>query len=515
MNVCRCLVASLLCLPVLAQEVLREVAPGREFHDSKVLTPGQTDLWAVDGKVGEVLKCRVGASDLDPVLDLLDDQGTVLASNDGQGSQSYVQFRLQKAGKLQFRVRGFQGAGGGRYELSLERYVTAPLAVGAEAVGSFAKERWHHVRLELAKGERFVPVVDGARLTAVVQFAANTNVGENLGAYTAPEAGEYHLRIEGDEKQRFTLRTLRPVYSEAVAGQRLSAVVEPFGLHIVGMKLPGGSASMLDLGMPDVQLQQWHRLLGEDPKWRELGNAQKGGRSRRLFQPERELEVQLWLRNGEAGPAAYEFGQQVLDAPLAEAGATTSRLALCGLGCHLLPAREGEVLTVSVHAEAFDGGMVVCAPNGEQLACIGDRGPLDRDPGLTFCAPFRGNYRVIVFAESHTGSGGYQVEVTRHEVPVLGFGRSLELQVGPGRDAHAKFTLAAGQEVWLSVRSGDCDVALSIDADDGPRHATWEGGGVDGNVLAAFRAPKAGTFTLFVHSRRGAGKCQLAAHAVE
>jgi hypothetical protein len=500
---------------LLAQEVLRDVVPGRIFHDSKVLTPGQTDLWAVDGKLDEVLKCAVTASDLDPVLDLVDEGGAVLASNDGAGSRSYVQFRLQKAGKVQFRVRGFQGAGGGRYELSLERYVAAPAEPGSEVRGEFGKEHWHHVRLQLGKWQRFVPVVEGGRVTAIVHFAANQPLGDELGAFTAPAAGEYHVRIEGDERQAFTLRLLQPVYQTAAAGASVGGKVEPFGLHIVQLRLPGGAASLLDLGQWGPPLQVRHRLLGEDPRWRELGSAQKGGRSRRLFLPERDLDLELWLRNVDGVASPYEFGHQVVDAAVADDGPTDGQLPLCGIACHTLQAREGEVLTVRIGATAFDAGLVVVAPNGEQLACVADRGPLDRDPEMTFCVPFRGTWRLVAFAESHTGSGHYRVDVVRHEVPVLVVGKPLELPAENGRDAHARLALAAGQEVWLSVKSRDVDVALSIDDDHGPRLCTWEGGGVDGNVLGAFRAPQAGTYTLFVHSRRGAGRCVLSAHAAE
>jgi hypothetical protein len=500
---------------MLAQEVQRDVVPGREFSDTKVLTPGQSDLWSIDCRPDEVLKCHVTASDLDPVLDLLDEQRNVLASDDGAGSQSYVQYRVARGGKLQFRVRGFQGAGGGRYTLSLERYVASPLALGAEMTGAFPRERWFHVRLQLEKDDRFVPVVTGGRLTSVVQFAANAGLGENLGAYTAPEAGEYHLRIEGDERTRFSLRTLVPVYREAVPGEPFEATVPPFGLDIVHMKLPAGAASMLDLAMPSVQLQQWHRLLGEDPRWRELGNAQKGGRSRRLFQPERDLDLQLWLRNLDGSAANYEFSHLLPDRALAAEGATQGTLPLGNLGCYTLSAIEGEVLTLRVRADGFDPAMVVCAPNGETLACLGDSGPLDRDPSLTFCAPFSGQYRVIPYAEGHTGSGLYRVEVTRELVPALTFDHALELRAEPGHDAYARITLAAGQEVWLSCRSRECDTALSMDDDQGPRLGTWEGGGTDRNVLCAVRAPRAGSYTVFVHSRAGAGICQLRAFAVE
>jgi len=295
----------------------------------------------------------------------------------------------------------------------------------------------------------------------------------------------------------------------------VGANLEPFGLDLVRLRLPAGAASLLDLGQWGPELQTWHRLLGEDPQWRELGSAQKGGRSRRLFLPARDLELELWLRNPGGQPAPYEFRHVVLDTPLGADGATAAMLPLCGLGCHVLQAEEGEVLTVRVLATTFDAGMVVVAPNGETLACLGDAGPLERDPELTFCVPFPGTWRVVAYAESHTGSGEYRVEVARRAVPQLGFDRPLQLEVAPGRDGYAKLQLAAGQEVWLSARSRDCDVALSVDDDCGPRLGTWEGGGVDGNVLCAMRAQRAGTYTLFVHSRAGAGRCTLSARAGE
>lgn len=514
MNVRHILFAGLLCVPVDAQEVQRDVVPGREFHDSKVLTPGQTDLWTVDGAADEVLICRVTAHDLDPVLDLVDAEGKVMGRDDGAGSQSRVQIRLPAAGRVQFRVRGFQGAGGGRYELSLERYRTAPLELGGEASGEFPRERWHHVRLQLGVGERFVPLVDGGRLTAVVQFASGQRLGDNLGAFTAPEAGEYHLRLEGDERQHFRLRTLRPTVRDAAAGAPMGANVPPGGLEIVRLHLPGGAASLLDLGQWGP-LQVWHRLLGEDPQWRELGSAQKGGRSRRLFLPARDLDLELWLRNPEAVPAPYDFHHAVLDTPLADDGATGATLPLCGLGCHTFQAVEGAVVSVRVAAPAFDAGMVVVAPNGETLATIADRSPKETDPEFTFCVPFPGTWRIVAFCESHTGSGAYRVEVTRQPSPLLGFDRPLSLDASPGHDGYAKLLLQAGQEVWLSARSRTCDVALSIDDDHGPRLGTWEGGGVDGNVLCAIRAPHAGVFTLIVHARSGGGACELSARAVE
>ena len=86
----------LLLLAVLpAQEGSRAVGSGRAFTEQKVLTPGQRDRWEVDVAADEVLRFRVTAQQFDPVLELVDAAGTVLASDDVVGSQSYVQHRGQ------------------------------------------------------------------------------------------------------------------------------------------------------------------------------------------------------------------------------------------------------------------------------------------------------------------------------------------------------------------------------------------------------------------------------------
>lgn len=497
-----------------AQEVHREVAPGREFRDSKVLTPGQIDVWHIDAKADEVLRCRCTAKDLDPVLDLVDADGNVLLSDDGKGSQSYVRYRMPKAGKVSFRVRGFQGAGGGRYEVVVTRYVAPRIAVGGEATGKFGREQWSHVRLHLDKGERFLPIVTGGRVTLVQRFDNDQSLRATLSAYTAPESGEYHVRIEGRHQDAFRLATHGPTYRSVTLGQQVEVELRPWGLDIVRVDLPADTAVTFDVLMPGTQLKQWHRLLGEKPAWRKLITQSKGGKSRQMFWSKRGLSLELWLHNESGNPASYAFTPRFADAPVPTADGG-GNLPLGGLCCHTLRVQVGEVVSLQLSSQSFDPSMRVCDPSGKSIGDVDDRGPLDRTASMTFHAQQAGNYRVLVFAGGGVGSGDYDLQVVRHEVPTLALGGHLDLPCDPSASAYAHLKLAAGQEVWLSVKSTKVDAALTLIDDQGKNHGTWERGGVGGDVLGAFRAKRACTLSLFVHSRSGSGSCRLRALAVE
>jgi len=509
-----CLLASWALGELVAQESARSVGDGRAFTEEKVLTPGQQDRWDVDAKRDEVLRFRVTARQFDPVLELVDAAGVVLASDDGVGSQSYVQYRVRKAGRFGFVVRGFRGGGGGRYDVWLERYQTVAAAVGDVVEGRIGEHGWAHVRLQLEQGERFVPVVDGARLSYVMEFGTDRQLHALLDTYTAPAAGEYHLRVEGGVDDAFALRTLRPTLRSPALDQVVDVKLGPWAVDVLRLQLPAGRAVMFDLVMPGTQLQQHLRPVDARRHYGQLGTAIKGGCVRRLMWSKLGAEVELWLHNASAGEACYRFVPRPADAPAPAAGASAT-LALGDLSCHTIPVRTGDIVSLVARSGQFDPSMVVIDPNGAGIGHVHDRGPIDRAASLTFDARFDGDYRVLVYSPSHSGAGAYELEVTRHEVPQLTFGKSLRLPCDPTANAHAQLRLPRGQEVWLSVKGEGVDAALTVVDDRGQTLGCWEAGGVGGDVLQALRCERASRLTLFVHSRAGKGTCTVRAMAVE
>ena len=89
---------------VAAQNNLMQVIPGRDFEEQKMLTPGLTDVWKLHVEKDEMLWCQVDSSAFDPVLDLVDAQGTLLGSNDGPGTHSELWLRIAGEGDVEFEA---------------------------------------------------------------------------------------------------------------------------------------------------------------------------------------------------------------------------------------------------------------------------------------------------------------------------------------------------------------------------------------------------------------------------
>lgn len=511
----RILAPSLLLLSsLLAQEGSRAVGDGRAFTEQKVLTPGQQDRWEVDAAMDEVLRFRVTTQQFDPVLELVDEAGTVLARDDGAGSQSYVQYRVPRAAKVAFVVRGYRGGGGGRYDVWMERYVTVVGAVGDEVSGRIGKRGWTHVRLQLELGERFLPVVDGGQLTYVMEFGPDRQLHARLNTYTALAAGEHHVRVEGRSGDAFRLRVLRPTVRAPQPGQRLDVTLGPWGIDVLRFELPPDRARMLDLAMPAAQLQQHLQLIDLRRPFHQLGTAIKGGCVRRLCWAREGSEVELWLHNAGGGEARYTFCLREADEDLPPE-AQPSELALGDMQCYTIPVHTGDIVSLVARSDRFDPSMVVVDPHGREVCHVHDRGPLDRAASATFDARHDGVYRVLVYAPAYAGAGAYHLDVRRHEVPELAFGRSLQLACDPTANAHAQLRLVAGQEIWLSVKGDGVDAALTIVDDLGHTLGCWEGGGVGGDVLQGLRLDRTSRLTLFVHARSGSGICTVRAIAAE
>ncbi len=96
-------------------------------------------------------------------------------------------------------------------------------------------------------------------------------------------------------------------------------------------------------------------------------------------------------------------------------------------------------------------------------------------------------------------------------VPRLDFERPLELKVAARTTTYCHLRLTRDQEVWLSLRGREFDVAVTVLAPDGRKIGTWEGGGIGSDVLAALEAPTGGRYTLQVHSRSHTGTCVVRA----
>ena len=118
-----------------------------------MVTVGETDVYAVEVAEGERLSVeieglRLGRTLFDPLIELRDDAGSLLASNDDQPAaqqDAFVSIRLKKAGRVFILVResAFRGSNSATYRLHVGRF-PRPVAVFPPAAvpGKPVELRW-------------------------------------------------------------------------------------------------------------------------------------------------------------------------------------------------------------------------------------------------------------------------------------------------------------------------------------------------------------------------------------
>lgn len=502
-------------VPVLprAQGALETVIPGRLFERQKLLSPGLSDVWKVEVAADEMLYCVVATDAFDPILEFVDGEGRVLHGNDGEGTRSSLWLRAPASGPMAFQVKPFRGSGGGQYSFQLWRFTTQPLAVDGEATAEFAEERWRHFRVPMRKGELLVPTIVGdGRLTAVLDPDRN-ELPQEFGGFRAPRDGDLFVRVEGPEGKRCQVLTQlarQRDWPGDEAGVRETMAAG--GRDVWRVRVGGGKPFELRLDQPEAELG--FELVdptpdGHGPRLVACGQLDKGGRRRQFWFARRDVTFELRLRNPGDRPATYAAAIVHEEREVAVGATTSARLAVGRGDLFRLPARSGQLLKLTLRSAAFDARFDLWSPRGDVIAQPDDAGPLDRDAEHTFLVSANGSHRVLVYTTGGAGGGDYSLAVEEVPVPELAIGTPLPIRVAAGATGHLHLNLQQGQEVWLSVRSRAFDASLWVLDPTGDGGFTAEGGGIDGDVLVAYRASHTGVHTLMVPARRDGGDVEV------
>lgn len=497
-----------------AQEGTRQVPPGREVRQHKLLSFNATDTWKLEVHKGEILHCRVSSAAFDPVLTLADSAGKVLAEVDGHGTHSELYLRMPATGSVQFEVRGQENRGGGRYDLHLWRYRTQDLAAETRVSHRFGKERWWHYHLELRKGQILVPDIRGAgRITLVFDMDRN-GLSAQTGGYAIPRDGSYFVRVEGQHEHEVSFAYTLSRQVQLPENGKVREQLTPRQMVVWRRQLKAGEAWHFHMCVDGSQphFDVWSPTPGHGPAFVWTGRLSKGGSQHSWLLVRRDCELQFRIHNHHAhGPTEYELCVDQPGLPVATGAQLEGQLPLGGAVLFRLDTRPGELLRVTAQSTAFDGQLDLWLPDGHIPLKNDDRGTLDRNPELRFLVTRPGTHRILLFSPGGYASGPFRLEVESLPIPALQLGGELEIELTHRGTQYVHLELAQGQEVWLNARSARCDPELTVERPDGKRMGTWGGGDIGHNALAPIRAPQSGRYTIHVHSRDRAGSCRLRA----
>lgn len=501
---------ALLACPVavFAQEGRGHFGIDRSTVQHKLLTPGLTDVWSLDVVAGEALCCKVASDAFDPVLTLVDDAGKEVGRDDGVGTASELWWLTPQKGKLEFRVAPFRGSGGGRYRIELLRFRTEALSLPGSCEHVFDAEGWWHWRIGAQKGETIVAAIAGHGRIVDVLGPDRARVPIDQGVFTAPSAGEYWLRVEGANEARCTVHVQRARFGERAVDQASSERMPAFGLDRWRVRVPAGACLSVDVQMPSTPLDLAVREADADPRAPRVvrtGHFDKGGAKRGLWFVRRDCDLVIALRHTGADEVPYSMAVRTIGTGLQLGELREATLPLGDGSLFHLDLAAGEMVELQAKSEQFDAVLDVWDPDGNVLAVVDDAAPTERDPRHRFVAWRGGRYHVLVHCAEGRASGRFTVQANATALPVARPGSEIAIEPG----SHVHLDLAAGQVVWLAVEGNGFDPALVVATPLGDPSFVAERGGIDDNVLVAFRAQHAGRHTLVVHARSGKGSGRL------
>ncbi len=138
-------------------------ATGDEVSQQLILTPGEKGEWLVEAKAGETVIATAKSTVFDPALEIVDEAGKILASNDDEepGIQNpRLAYRFSAAGRYRIWVKGYKSAAGGPFELTIRRFVSTSLDSSKPAPIILDEKGTHWLHVSGKKGTSFLLALD-------------------------------------------------------------------------------------------------------------------------------------------------------------------------------------------------------------------------------------------------------------------------------------------------------------------------------------------------------------------
>lgn len=432
-----------------------------ETIDAELFTVGQTDRWLFDGQAGQVISVRMDAergTRLDPLLELLAAEGTVLAYSDDDG------------GDKNSLINGFELPEDGQYVIVARSW-------GNATIGAYT--------LALAEG---VLATDQA---ITVPYSPGGMASETQGAADAVPRNDAGPIAVGDEALGVLAQGIADVWT---------------------LELP--APLVLDLALVAVEGAFDPRLVLEDDAGDVLAENDDAGAG--LDSALRGVALEagrytLVVRSyADVGQGAYVLAVRAFSEPEVNTGPVmvgspqSATLAPGAEDRWTLEVDAGDVITVAVYAgaNAFDSVLRVFGPDGLEVVSDDDSGPYYNPMLIGWTVPETGTYTLAIRGYDPAMGGDYEIVVVPGAAFVVpGAWRQGELAFDTPTDVTFEDGTA---HLWTFTVPQDQDLALEYAGG-----VVIELRGVDGSPVPVFepgermRLEPGADYDLFVYGPVG------------
>jgi hypothetical protein len=517
-----------------------DIGMGETITSSNILSPGVRDDWGIVVRDGETLILSVASDVFDPVVELIGPEAQSLGKNDDvrPGQQNALLLvRLPKGGDHKVRVTSSNPTSGGRYSLSVRRFVATDLAIGTRATGRLGKTltQWHRFPAEggqtivlSAQAPSFPPQIQVYAPNGEPVTVHSTGTRQNGGGrvvFRATEGGSYSTRIAGAERAKFrdsyaVTAAVARVFPTAIGKANPGAHLEVGGLDLWSFE---GEAGDLIIAQAVATSGEIHAQFSKLPltdaskKARSVGgpstpyvmlpsDPKRGGEILALLNEAGTFQVAVSHPHGLATDYSLTTGRPAK--PLRDDGVSTGSLTLGSAEFWTLEGKAGEIVRIEGTSGRLDTEMELYGPQGDIIVSDDDGGDA-RNALLTALLIDGGRYFLRVHSHGDGASGPYQIRRVPDPVRPLALGARGEGTVGAGGVEVWSFDGRAGQTVIVSTRSSDFDPKVVIYGPDASEIASDGDAPERPDSLLSAALPVNGRYTVWVRTDAGGGRYSL------
>lgn len=513
------LVIAIALLPAsaFAQESVRDLRGTGQF--SAFLTPGQLDRWVFDGEKGETIIAHVASREFDPILELArtgtKDDDKVLMEVDDPGSESRFMIRLPEKGQYKIRIHAFKYQGGGNYNLAVQRFQAKEITVSKPLLGSFDREGKSYLYFSNVKDQILIPQLKGSSSGSwkILDFKGRP-VMDWAGTVTLEDAGESCLIVSGQPDQRYDLLLREARHQELAEGKKLAANLQQGELDVVSFQGKPGDFRFLEvekkgdlvtrLKYAPVEKKSEQRIAraGDRPEIEFLPVASRGNRLRFAAILGREGRYQLQL----LAETSASYTLTALDPSVSiELGKEIEgSLPVGGSAFYSFKAVPGQLFQANLTSQKFVPILRLYDAQGSLVRMSGNDG--EGEGRITHMVLNEGMYRLQVSSLGDGGGGDYRQALKDIKLKELQLNVRGEGNLPPGAMDFWTFTGKEGQTVFLNARSASFEPVVSLRSPDGVQLVADNKGNAATGSLLAIKLPKAGRYTVWISSSRGAGE---------
>lgn len=434
---------------------------GTEETFDHILTPGDKTNWDLKCKAGEVVILKVTSDTFDPGVEFCDKNDKKIMENDDEedGVQSSLLLvYIEKEGDYRVHVKNYRNAGGGRYQLSVRRFVTKTVEAGKTLALEENADQRYYIRILAPKG-KLVSMHGGAGFSSLIGENGKPQGwhpifnGQLVNAFRAEQSAYYarvHASPTKDDPTSISavVATERPIE----VGKPQQTTPADKGIDVWKLKVKDGD-------FLTFKARGSRALPCYFPA--AIGNIAEGGVGFKIIKSTRKWEdtiMVMFTKTGDVdlcvppsdAKAGYTFSVVEAWRPWDGLSTLADQLQIGTTMYYGFDAKPAHMARLAASAKTFDLVYRLYDRHLNQVQAIDDQAEGDMNIATTVSLPAGGRYYLAITCFGSGGGGPYQVDSTPIMANLLKLNETVQAELNGPLDG--LWTMKVDKPQTLTIR---------------------------------------------------------------